>query len=208
MYAYLGTFKSGLLALLPISWLDFKRRRYFYSYSHFWCFHSPFDVQLRHVLVRCGRSGNFRNFFFSHFDSRSKLLVKELGYCHCLGSGIFNGIQTRLMPGREQQRIKINLSRWWKSIYISAILKHMSILLISVWSTRIDLRNETFILNISEGIPIKIHWSRCWKSVYISAILQHMSILLISVWSTTIDLRNETFILKVHDEIPGRMANK
>ena len=32
----------------------------------------------------------------------------------------------------------------------------MKLLFISVWSTRIDLRNETFILNIGEEIPIKI----------------------------------------------------
>ena len=49
------------------------------------------------------------------------------------------------------------------------------------YNTRMDLRNEMFILNIGEEIAIKINQSRCWKSVYISAILKHMKLLFISV---------------------------
>ena len=80
----------------------------------------------------------------------------------------------------------------------------MKLLFISVWSTRKDLRNETFILNIGEEILIKINWSRCWKSVYILAILRDIEILFMSVWSIRIDLRNETFMLNIGE----RNSNK
>ena len=74
-------------------------------------------------------------------------------------------------------------------------------LFISLWSARIDLRNEIFILNIGEDILIKINESRCRKSVYISAILEHIEMFFISLWSARIDLRKETFILNIGEEI-------
>ena len=43
-----------------------------------------------------------------------------------------------------------------KSVYISAILQHIRMFFISVWSARIDLRNEIFILSVLEVILIKM----------------------------------------------------